>query len=111
MRQGWMVRAILVSVLCAGVLPAGVRADGYELPSAEIVEAVRSTVPPVLVQSPDQERVLILQYRRFLKLADLATPMLRLGGLRVDPSSHNQHLGTFSIGTDWTSLRIRNLLT
>jgi dipeptidyl aminopeptidase/acylaminoacyl peptidase len=62
-------------------------------PAEAIVEAMHAPPPPRPLLSPRRDRLLLVDWCRYERLADLARPTLRLAGLCIDPRN-NALVGT-----------------
>src|SRR5215212_5510754 len=58
----------------------------YLLPPAEVVAMFDAPPTPAAVLSPDRVWLLLVEYNASPSIALLARPLLRLGGVRVDPA-------------------------
>lgn len=58
----------------------------YAVPGDDIVAIIDSPPTPSISVSPDGRNVLLVHYESHLPIGLLARPVLRLGGVRVDPS-------------------------
>src|SRR5262245_50122028 len=63
----------------------------YQKPPKVITDVRESPAPPLTIVSPTHNRVLIVQGRRHPPVSDLAQPMLRIGGLRINPATNGRH--------------------
>lgn len=74
-------------------LPAVVRTPtpGYRLPASNIVRIVDAAPTPTVSLSPTRQHLLLLQRDALPPIADLAAPMLRLAGERINPSTNGPH--------------------
>lgn len=63
----------------------------YEKPPKEILEILQVPPAPGLLLSPTREYALLLQGERYPAVADLAAPMLRLAGQRINPRTNGPH--------------------
>jgi len=63
----------------------------YRTPPAAIEAALRAPALPVTLLSPHRDTLAIETPLRYPPVADLARPMLRLAGLRIDPSTNGIH--------------------
>jgi len=59
----------------------------YLQPSAEIRTVLDAPSLPAVMLSPDQRTVALVENRRNLPIAELARPVLRLAGRRIDPGA------------------------
>ena len=92
MRTSRLVIAALLTVGLAGSATAQSTADTrYLLPPQAIVEILDKPAPPEVMASPAQDVVAVLEPSPMPTIADLARPMLRLAGLRIDPATNGRH--------------------
>ena len=61
--------------------------DGYRTPPEEIVRILDASPPPFVNVSPDVEWLVLTGRRSMPSIADMARPMLRLAGRRIDPAT------------------------
>jgi dipeptidyl aminopeptidase/acylaminoacyl peptidase len=92
-----------LGVLLAWIAPAPIGAQtsapspgrtdslGYNLPPDNILSVLRSPSPPVPVVSPNDETILLVSWQEYPSIARVATPFLRLAGVRVEPKNHSRH--------------------
>jgi dipeptidyl aminopeptidase/acylaminoacyl peptidase len=64
----------------------------YQRPAAAISDVLAAPPPPAAIVSPTRDFVLLVQSERYPPIADVAAPMLRLAGLRIDPRTNGPHL-------------------
>ena len=64
---------------------------GYRRPPREITDVLDAPPPPAVVVSPTREHLLLVQGERYPAVAELAAPMLRLAGLRINPQTNGPH--------------------
>lgn len=64
----------------------------YQQPSAEVRNVLDAKSLPNYAISPDQQTLAIIEMRRYRQIAELARPVLRLGGNRIDPGSNGPQL-------------------
>ncbi|MFM8270878.1 MAG: prolyl oligopeptidase family serine peptidase [Gemmata sp.] len=62
--------------------------EGYQKPPQAVVDILDAPAPPALSVSPTGENVLLVQSARYPSVEEVAAPMLRLAGLRVNPRSN-----------------------
>ena len=87
-------RAFVALLLFAG---AGLAQEGYKKPPKEVLDILNAPVTPTASVSPARDNVLLLTGLRYPPLADLAQPMLRLAGRRINPASNSPHRFQYSI--------------
>jgi dipeptidyl aminopeptidase/acylaminoacyl peptidase len=70
---------------------AGQSASGYDQPPKEILDVMRAPSPPQPVVSPAQEMILLVSWQYYPSISRVATPFLRLAGVRVELRNHSRH--------------------
>lgn len=82
-------RTLLCGVALAA-LAAGEAAaqDTYRQPPQAVLDILHAPTPPSLSVSPTGEHILFIQRDPHPPIADLAEPMLRLAGLRINPRTN-----------------------
>ena len=66
-------------------------ATGYQKPPKVITDVLESPATPIVVVSPTRDRLLVVESKRHPSVADLAQPMLRLAGHRINPATNGPH--------------------
>lgn len=88
-----MRRTLLPSVLILAAAPFAFAAETlYEKPNKDLVEILNAPLPPTLSVSPTRDYAIILEAVRHPSIEELAQPMLRLAGTRIDINSNGPHL-------------------
>ncbi|MDQ3818136.1 MAG: prolyl oligopeptidase family serine peptidase [Acidobacteriota bacterium] len=64
----------------------------YQKPPKEVLDVLNAPVMPVGSVSPTRDYMLLATGIRYPSIAELAQPMLRLAGLRINPNYYSQHL-------------------
>ena len=70
---------------------------GYRKPPQEVLDILNAPVTPVAIVSPSRDNMLLVTGFRYPPLADLAQPMLRLAGLRINPSTNGPHRSQYFV--------------
>lgn len=85
--------------LCALVLLlASVAAgQGYRKPPQAVLDVLDSPVTPSVSISPARDRILLATGVRYPPIGDLAQPMLRLAGYRINPNTNGPHLAPYFV--------------
>jgi dipeptidyl aminopeptidase/acylaminoacyl peptidase len=88
--------ALLLAALAAALVPSPVRADepasnSYRLPPDNIRRVLDTPPTPTVSLSPTHETLLFLDRPSLPPIADLAAPMLRLAGSRLNPNTNSPH--------------------
>ncbi|HEX7955352.1 MAG TPA: prolyl oligopeptidase family serine peptidase, partial [Pyrinomonadaceae bacterium] len=60
-----------------------------------VLDVLNAPVPPQGVISPTRDYMLLVQGTRYPPIAELAQPMLRLAGLRINPNTNAPHRAAF----------------
>jgi len=80
------------------VLPATLFAQStYKQPQKEIMDVLNAPATPTSSISPARDKLALLTPLRYPPISDLAQPMLRLAGTRVNPSTNGPHLQAYSV--------------
>ena len=87
----------LVLLLALGVVNANAQ-QGYKKPPKEVLDILNAPVTPGVSVSPTRDNLLLTTALRYPPLADLAQPMLRLAGRRINPASNSPHRFQYSVG-------------
>ncbi|HEY3789173.1 MAG TPA: hypothetical protein VGL71_09975, partial [Urbifossiella sp.] len=62
--------------------------ETYKKPPKAVLDILNAPAPPSVSVSPTGEHLLFVQLDRYPPIADLAEPMLRLAGLRINPRTN-----------------------
>lgn len=63
----------------------------YQKPSPEIVNVLLAPAPPMAFVNPQGTEMLLAEPVRYPPISELARPMLRIAGVRMDPANFGQH--------------------
>src|SRR5271155_5821222 len=66
-------------------------ASGYNQPPKNILDVMHAPSPPVPEVSPTQDAILLVSWQDYPSILRVATPFLRLAGVRVEPKNHSKH--------------------
>src|SRR5580658_392555 len=91
-----------VLLIPASVLFFG--AETYQKPPKEIMDILNSPTTPTLSLSPSRAYAMQGSPVRYPPIAELAEPMLRLAGVRINPKTNGLHNATFN-----TNLTLRKV--
>jgi dipeptidyl aminopeptidase/acylaminoacyl peptidase len=78
----------LLAVLAVFPLKAEVL---YQKPSKEILDVLHAPAPPLFSVNPSKSHVLLMERRLYPPIAELASPMYRLAGERINPANNGEH--------------------
>src|SRR5260370_30364599 len=94
------MRAVIAATLLAiGSNAADIR---YQKPPKAVLDVFNAPPFPVAVPNPSGDTLLLATPVPYPPIADLAKPMLRLAGLRIDPTTNGDHHPPF-----WTALSLK----
>ncbi|MGZ5198797.1 MAG: alpha/beta hydrolase family protein, partial [Telluria sp.] len=65
--------------------------SAYNQPPKEILDVMRAPPPPSPSLSPTRDRLMLVTMDEYPSIARVATPFLRLAGVRIEPGNHSQH--------------------
>ena len=92
-------------VLAALLLPAVALGQGsYKQPPKEIMDVLNAPAIPATSVSPARDRIALLEPLRYPPISELAQPMLRIAGLRINPNNNGQHRQPYFV-----NLRLRSV--
>jgi len=116
------VRATLLAVLiltpllvfhyAAGVtaqVPSAADAPKYVLPPQPIVDVFDAEFLPQTIVSPNRQVVALTRARAYPTIAELAQPMHRLAGLRVNPKTNGPHRASGLPGTGIYAIALKKI--
>ncbi|HEX9962465.1 MAG TPA: hypothetical protein VGB00_16135, partial [Pyrinomonadaceae bacterium] len=63
----------------------------YQKPSKEITDVLGAPAAPLTSISPAKDKIALFEPLRYPPVSELAQPMLRLAGLRINPNTTGQH--------------------
>jgi dipeptidyl aminopeptidase/acylaminoacyl peptidase len=66
-------------------------ASGYDKPPQYILDVLHAPSPPTPVVSPTKDRLLLVSWQDYPPMSRVATPFLKLAGVRVEPKNHSKH--------------------
>lgn len=92
MTMSLLARASLTAALLPGFAWAQTKASsGYSQPPKAILDVMRAPSPPSPVISPSRDRMLLVAWEDYPSINRVATPYLRLAGVRIEPKNHSKH--------------------
>ena len=65
--------------------------SGYNQPPKNILDVMHAPSAPYPMASPTQDSILLVYIQEYPPIARVATPYLRLAGVRVEPKNHSKH--------------------
>lgn len=93
-----VTRRAAVMILLAAFAVAVAGQQGYKKPPQNVLDILSAAVTPTASVSPSRDMMLLATGLRYPPIADLAQPMLRLAGLRINPSTNGPHRFQYAVG-------------
>ncbi len=103
-----MKRILLVVFLAMEALFVSQEANGqeaYRLPPQNVVDIIDAEPEPAVSFSPDRKKMLYIYRDAMPPIADVARPMLRLAGMRIDPAANARFATSFNTGIELSDLK------
>lgn len=86
------VSIVVFSIFCVAAFSiTGFGQGSYKTPPKEIMDVLNAPTIPATSISPTHDKIALLEPLRYPPISELAQPMLRLGGLRINPNNTGQH--------------------
>ena len=86
--------AVALFLLASAVAAA---AQSYQKPPQAVLDVLNAPVPPQAAISPARDYMLLAQGTRYPPISELAQPMLRLAGLRINPNTSGRHRAPYFV--------------
>lgn len=100
-----IARNLLLSLAAIAFLNGvGFGQGSYKQPPKEIMDVLGAPAIPSTSVSPTRDRIALFEPLRYPPISELAEPMLRIAGLRVNPNTNSQHRQPYAV-----SLRLKNV--
>ena len=97
MRLGLLAAVLLFPVIAFAQ-------GSYKQPPKEIMDVLNAPATPSTSVSPARDKIALLLPLRYPPISELAQPMLRIAGLRINPNTNGQHRQPYSV-----SLTLKNV--
>src|SRR5438067_3211706 len=89
--------ACLAAILTVISSPGLAQETPYMKPPQAILDVLNAPEPPQVSLSPTRDMMLMSSQLRYPPIADVAAPMLRLAGSRIDPATNGPHRAQYSV--------------
>jgi dipeptidyl aminopeptidase/acylaminoacyl peptidase len=66
-------------------------ASGYDKPPQNVLDVMLAPSPPAAYVNPTHDAMLLVVMEEYPSMAHVATPFLRLAGVRLEPRNHSRH--------------------
>ncbi|MBZ5537574.1 MAG: prolyl oligopeptidase family serine peptidase [Acidobacteriia bacterium] len=90
-KRSSILNALLASLMLALLASVLSAVDVYQKPPKEVLDVLDAPPTPTLLVSPAKDRALLITTLRYPPISDLAQPMLRIAGLRLNPKTNGPH--------------------
>ena len=77
---------LLPLIMAALMIGPALGQTPYKLPPKEVVAILDAPLPPLPIVSPTRDSLLLVDVRYYPSIAELAEPVLRLAGVRINPA-------------------------
>ena len=94
----WSQVLAVATVAIAVVAPAAAADEGYRLPPPEVVAMLDAPPTPGVSVSPDGATMVLVHRETLPPISEMARPMERLAGLRLDAATNGRHGPRSSVG-------------
>ena len=84
------MRKLIVALLAFSALAPARSEVLYQKPSKEILDVLHAPAPPLFSVNPSKTHVLLMERRLYPPIAELAAPMYRLAGDRINPANNGE---------------------
>lgn len=88
---------LLVFTFLLFVFQTSFAQNSYRQPPKEIMDVLTAPTIPVTLVSPAKDKIALFELVNYPPISELAQPMLRLAGLRINPNTNGQHRQTYSV--------------
>jgi dipeptidyl aminopeptidase/acylaminoacyl peptidase len=82
---------VVLPILPFLLSPATAAPPGYQRPAQAILDVLDAPPTPAVSVSPTRDHLFLIETNPYPPVADLAAPMLRLAGLRINPGNNGPH--------------------
>ncbi len=90
-------KLFVLSIILATVAVNLFAQGSYKKPPKEILDVLNAPSTPAPSISPARDKIALLEPLRYPPVSELAEPMLRLAGLRINPRTNAQHRQPYSV--------------
>src|SRR5215831_10342251 len=91
-RIGGVSRTVLAVAFVAAGMVALAEEPVYKQPAKPVLDALTALPTPGISVSPQRDYAVLTQSVRYPSINDVAQPMLRLAGIRIDTNTNGMHL-------------------
>src|SRR5262245_35524662 len=96
---------VSLSLLLFSLVIPGFAEETYQNPPKSVLDVLNAPLSPDVIVSPSQDVVILAVPVRYPPIADVAAPMLRLAGERINPATNGPHRAQFVVSTALKKIR------
>ena len=89
--RNWFIRGLAIASLTVGIIAPTSAQDAYRLPPQDVIDIVDAPLSPWPSLSPNRDVLLLLHREALPPISELARPMERLAGMRLDAATNGRH--------------------
>ena len=91
--QGALAASLAVCLMTAQAAPAAPAspATGYSQPPKNVLDVMNAPSPAQPLANPSRDHLLLVTMQDYPAIARVATPFLKLAGVRIEPKNHSRH--------------------
>jgi dipeptidyl aminopeptidase/acylaminoacyl peptidase len=99
------MKTIIRTVALTILLPIGLFGQGsYKQPPKAVQDVLDAPAIPFTSVSPTRDKIALFEPLRYPPISELAQPMLRLAGSRINPKTNGQHRQQYAVGLKLKSI-------
>src|SRR5437667_6983528 len=83
------IRTLVIVLFCT--LRPAFAEDNYKKPPQAVLDVLNAPLPPDVLVNPTKDFAMLAISQRYPPIADVAAPMLRLAGARINPATNGLH--------------------
>ena len=102
-------RAVVLALLVIAPALVAQESQKFLLPPQNIIDVFDAEPPALISISPNKQQMALTKARAYPTIAELAQPMLRLAGARVNPKSNGPHRASGLPGTGIHSIVLKKI--
>ncbi len=99
------MKTIICTLALTIFLPIGLFAQGsYKQPPKAVQDVLDAPAIPFTAVSPARDKIVLFDQLRYPPISELAEPMLRLAGSRINPRTNGQHRQGYSVSVKFKNI-------
>ena len=90
-------KLLLLALVVLSALNLSAQNSSYQKPPKDVLDVLNAAAIPQTSISPAKDKILLLEPLSYPSIAELAQPMLRLAGLRINPNTNGAHRQPYAV--------------